>query len=97
MSIRIEIAYATPEKQHLIALDVTTGTTAEQAIQQSAILALYTDIDLSINKIGIFGRACPLSTVLRDQDRVEIYRPLLADPKDARRRRVAAKRPPRKR
>ncbi|MBV8465048.1 MAG: RnfH family protein [Burkholderiales bacterium] len=96
-TIRVEVAYATPEKQYLIGLDVAVDTTAEQAIEQSGILATCTEVNLSTCKIGIFGRACHLSTALREHDRVEIYRPLLADPKDARRSRVAAKRPPRKR
>ena len=87
----IEVVYALPEQQVLLTLDVKPGTTAEEAIQLSGILQQFNDIDLSENKIGIFGKAVKLDEVLRDKDRVEIYRPLIADPKESRRKRAEKK------
>lgn len=87
----IEVVYALPEEQVLIAMDVEQGTTVEQAIKLSGILEKFTDIDLSINKVGIFGKATNADQVLRDKDRVEIYRPLIADPKESRRKRADKK------
>jgi len=87
--INIEVAYATPEKQLIIPLKVPTGTTAEEAINLSGIMTHFQEIDLSQQKIGIFSKLCKLNTVLREKDRVEIYRPLLADPKEVRKRRAA--------
>lgn len=87
----IEVAYALPEQQVLLTLDVPQGTTAEEAIKLSGMLEQFSDIDLSINKIGIFGKAVKAGEVLRDKDRVEIYRPLIADPKESRRKRAEKK------
>ena len=87
----IEVAYALPEEQVLIALDVDQGTTAEQAVKLSGVLEKFTDIDLTKNKLGIFGKAIKADQVLRDKDRVEIYRPLIADPKESRRKRAEKK------
>jgi len=87
--ILVEIAYALPEKQKIIPLKVVDGTTAEQAIRASHILEQFTDINLEQAKVGIFGKLCKLDTVLRDRDRVEIYRSLIADPKAVRRQRAA--------
>lgn len=87
--IHIEIAYALPAEQVLLALEVTENTTAEAAIQASGILKKFPDIDLSTSKIGIFGKHIKPDTVLRNKDRVEIYRPLIADPKEVRRQRAA--------
>lgn len=84
----VEIAYALPDTQQLIDLKVATGTTAREAIENSGILQRFPEIDLSRYKIGIFGKAVKLDRVLSPGDRVEIYRPLIADPKDARRRRA---------
>ncbi len=86
----IEVAYAEPAQQHLVSLDLAEGHTVEDAIRASGLLTRFPGINLSVNKVGIFGRVCPLNTVLREKDRVEIYRPLLADPKVVRRERVAA-------
>ena len=85
----IEVAYAEPLRQHLLIMDLPHGSTVEDAIRASGILEHCPGIDLAVNKVGIFGRACSLTKVLRDRDRVEIYRPLLADPKVVRRERVA--------
>lgn len=87
--IHVEIAYALPDTQLILPLGVAPETTAEQAIIASGILQKFPDIDLSKNKIGIFGKLVKLDTVLREKDRVEIYRPLIADPKEVRRQRAA--------
>lgn len=87
--IPVEVAYALPEQQLIIALRVPPETTAEQAITTSGILQKFPEIDLTSNKIGIFGKLVKLSTVLHEKDRVEIYRPLIADPKEVRRQRAA--------
>lgn len=81
----VEIAYALPDTQQLIDLKVATGTTAREAIENSGILQRFPEIDLSRHKIGIFGKVVKLDHVLSPGDRVEIYRPLIVDPKDARR------------
>lgn len=85
----IEIAYALEKKQTLLSLDVEEGTTLKQAIELSNILTAYPQIDLSKDKTGIFGKIAKLDTVLREKDRVEIYRPLIADPKQIRKERAA--------
>lgn len=87
--ILVEIAYALPKQQLILELMVPEGTTAEQAVQKSGILAKFPDIDLAQNKLGIFGKLVKADTVLREKDRVEIYRPLIADPKEVRRQRAA--------
>lgn len=86
--ITIEVVYALPEKQYLLKVRVTEGTTVEQAITASGILELRTDIDLSKNKVGIFSRPVKLTDTVNEGDRVEIYRPLIADPKELRRQRA---------
>jgi uncharacterized protein len=87
-SIHVEVAYALPYQQAIRPLQLPVGSTVEQAIRQSGILDKFPDIDLEKNKIGIFGKSSKLDAVLRDKDRVEIYRPLLADPKEVRRKRA---------
>lgn len=87
--ITVEVAYALPDKQLIIPVMVQVGTTAEKAIQVSGILSKFPEIDLAENKVGIFGKATKLDTVLRHLDRVEIYRPLIADPKEVRKQRAA--------
>ena len=87
--IHIEVAYATPKEQLIIPLKVPITMTAEQVIEQSEIVKKFPEIDLKQNKIGIFSKPCALNTQLRDGDRIEIYRPLLADPKEIRKRRAA--------
>ncbi|NOY63335.1 MAG: RnfH family protein [Gammaproteobacteria bacterium] len=87
--IQVEVAYAVPQKQRIIALEVTEGTTLEEAIQQSGILEAFPDIDLSQSKAGIFGKLHKMKDPLRAGDRVEIYRPLIADPKAVRKERAA--------
>jgi putative ubiquitin-RnfH superfamily antitoxin RatB of RatAB toxin-antitoxin module len=89
--IKVEVAYATPEKQLVVALEVAPGTTARQAVLASGIAAQFAGLDVATVKLGIFGKAVADGAVLRAQDRVELYRPLLADPKEVRRRRAASK------
>jgi putative ubiquitin-RnfH superfamily antitoxin RatB of RatAB toxin-antitoxin module len=87
--ILVEVAYALPKQQVVLPVKVAEGSTAEQAIQASGILARFPEIDLAENKVGVFGKLGKLDTVLREHDRVEIYRPLIADPKEVRRQRAA--------
>lgn len=86
--IRVEVVYALAEKQYLREVTLASGSTVEQAIVASGLLELRSDIDLSKNKVGIFSRPVKLSDVLNEGDRVEIYRPLIADPKELRRQRA---------
>lgn len=86
----IEVAYARPESQVIIEVPVAPHITARQAIETSGILQQFPEIDLAINKVGIFGKLTQLDSELVAGDRVEIYRPLIADPKEARRRRAKA-------
>ena len=87
-AIKIEVVYALPEHQIMLQLSLPRGTTAEQAVRFSEISRLFPEIDLSRNKLGIFGKLVRGDTALRDGDRVEIYRPLALDPKDNRRKRA---------
>lgn len=88
-TIPVEVAYALPTQQILLKINVAEGATAEQAVQASGILEKFPEIDLTQNKIGIFGKLTKTDSVLRENDRVEIYRPLIADPKGVRRQRAA--------
>lgn len=87
--IMVEVAYALPSQQMIIPVKMCEGATAEAAIKDSGILEKFPEIDLNANKVGIFGKLSKLDTVLRDRDRVEIYRPLIADPKAIRKQRAA--------
>ncbi|MCH9745305.1 MAG: RnfH family protein [Proteobacteria bacterium] len=87
--MQIEVAYALENKQTLLKIEVEAGTTLKQAIELSGILVLYPQIDLTKDKTGIFGKIAKLNTILREKDRVEIYRPLIADPKQVRKERAA--------
>ncbi|CAM3595545.1 Persistence and stress-resistance antitoxin PasI [Vibrio aerogenes CECT 7868] len=86
--IHVEVVYALPHKQWVIALVVDQTTTVEEIIRQSGILAACPEIDLGKNKVGVFSRNVKLDATVRDQDRIEIYRPLIADPKEIRRKRA---------
>ena len=88
-SINVEVAYATPEKQVIRKANVDKGTTLGAAIVQSGIMMDFPDLDLENAKVGIFGKVARMTTVLEEGDRVEIYRPLIADPKEVRRKRAA--------
>lgn len=85
----VEVAYARPDRQLIVPLQVMPGTTAEQAIRQSGILEVFPEIDLETSKIGVFAKLSKKDTELKAGDRVEIYRPLIADPKEVRRKREA--------
>ena len=87
----MEVAYALPQKQYLQRVTLDEGATIEQAIQASGLLTLRDDIDLAKNKVGIYSRPAKLDDVVHDGDRVEIYRPLIADPKELRRQRAQQK------
>ena len=86
--ITVEVVYALPEKQYLYSVKVPEGSTVEQAILASGLLELRTDIDLAKNKVGIYSRTVKLHDVVQSGDRIEIYRPLIADPKELRRQRA---------
>ena len=88
-TLPVEVVYALPGQQTVLALHVLPGTTAEQAIRQSGILEKHPEIDLEKSKIGVFSKLVKPDTALRARDRVEIYRPLIADPKEVRRKRAA--------
>jgi len=92
--MQVEVAYALPEKQSLLSIEVPEGTTALEAVRASAINEVYPEIKLDNEyladlKLGIFSMSCAHDKVLRDKDRVEIYRPLLVDPKESRKNRAA--------
>ena len=86
--LSIEVCYALPDGQTLIPVELPEGATVQQALDASGVLQRYPQIDLARQKVGVFGKLKPLDTVLADHDRVEIYRPLIVDPKAARQRRV---------
>ncbi|WP_408609397.1 RnfH family protein [Alteromonas pelagimontana] len=86
--LNIEVAYALPTKQSLIELAVAEGTTVEEAIAASRISDLYPDLDLNATKVGIWSRVVKLKDTVKDGDRIEIYRSLIADPKEVRKRRA---------
>lgn len=89
-TMSVEIAYARPDIQVVIALEVPVGTTLGQTLELSRIRQRFPEIDLDNNQVGIFGELRTLSSVLNPGDRVEVYRPLLADPRVMRRQRAAA-------
>ena len=87
--IMIEVSYALPKKQIIIPILVSKDISVKEAIELSGILKKFKEIDLSLNQVGIFGKLTTLDKILRDRDRIEIYRPLIADPKEIRRKRAA--------
>lgn len=87
--IPVEVAYALPEKQVILGLAVAPDATIEEVIRVSGILEQFPGIDLGKNKVGVFGKPGKLSDTLHAGDRVEIYRPLIADPKEVRKKRAA--------
>lgn len=88
-TINVEVAYAEPDKQLILPVNVDSGTTVGGAIVQSGIMMEFPELDIENSKVGIFGKVTVMTTVLKDGDRVEIYRPLIADPKEVRRKRAA--------
>ncbi|MDR2787021.1 MAG: RnfH family protein [Candidatus Accumulibacter sp.] len=88
-SITVEVVYALEDRQELVTLTLPAGATAREAVARSGLLEKFPEIDLAKNKLGVFARLVRSDAALRDGDRVEIYRPLIADPKEVRKRRVA--------
>ena len=86
--IHVEVVYALPDVQKVIRVTVTPDMQVKQIIEQSGVLAMYPEIDLKKNKVGIYSRNVKLDATVHDGDRIEIYRPLLADPKEIRRKRA---------
>jgi putative ubiquitin-RnfH superfamily antitoxin RatB of RatAB toxin-antitoxin module len=89
--MKVELAYAKPDEQYLVTLVLQPGATIEVAIIHSGILAIFPEIDLNRQRVGIFGKVTAITTLIKDGDRIEIYRPLIVDPKDARRARAVKK------
>lgn len=87
--IEVEVAYARTDEQAILSVTADKGLTAREAIERSGILERFSEIDLTRNKIGVFGKVAKLDQVLGPGDRVEIYRPLIADPKEARKKRAS--------
>ncbi len=88
-TIKVEVAYALPDKQTIVALDVPPGTQAIEAVKLSGIESRFEGLDAGNSRLGVFGKVVGPTTVLKDGDRVEIYRPLIADPKEVRKARAA--------
>jgi putative ubiquitin-RnfH superfamily antitoxin RatB of RatAB toxin-antitoxin module len=86
--LAIEVVYGTPTRQEIINCVVAIDTTIEQAILSSGIIEEFPEIDLAVNNVGIWNRAAKLTDKVKDLDRIEVYRPLLADPKEVRKRRA---------
>jgi putative ubiquitin-RnfH superfamily antitoxin RatB of RatAB toxin-antitoxin module len=86
--IKIEVVYALPNEQILLKLDVPVQTTIAEAVKLSGLKEKFPEIDLEKGKFGLYGKLSKLDVVLREKDRVEIYRPLIADPKEVRKKRA---------
>ncbi len=89
--VAVEVAYARPDTQELVTVRVTDGATVRKVIEKSGILERFPEIDLEANKVGIFSRTVSLDHPVSANDRIEIYRPLLVDPREARRLQAASK------
>jgi len=87
-SIHVEVVLAMPERQELMTLEVPAGSTLADAIARSGLAEMFEGFELDLTKVGIFGQKTSPDQVLHDGDRVEIYRPLSADPKEVRRQRA---------
>ena len=85
----IEVAYATPAKQTILECQIDTGTSVRDAVRQSGIARIYPEIDIEDCDLGVFGKLVAADYELQEGDRIEIYRPLIADPKEIRRQRAA--------
>lgn len=90
-TIKVEVVFAREHVQALLQVEGAVGMTAGEAIERSGILGRFPEIDLAVNKIGIYGKLAKPDQALEDGDRVEIYPPLIADPKQARKNREARK------
>lgn len=89
-TIEVEVAFACPERQLILKVEVPAGTTAIEAVRLSGIEEQFPEIDPGKNRLGVFGKLCKADRVLNEGDRVEIYRPLVVDPRAARRELAAA-------
>jgi uncharacterized protein len=89
--LQVEVVYASEDKQHIAVIKIAKGSHIEQAIQASDILKIFPEIDLRTQKVGVFGQIRQLHEVLEDGDRIEIYRPLIIDPKEMRRKKIQKK------
>lgn len=87
-AIEVEVVFALPDRQPILRVPLAEGATVEDAIHASGVLESFPEIDLSRYKVGIFSKLVKLDETVRDRDRVEIYRPLIADPKEVRRKRA---------
>jgi putative ubiquitin-RnfH superfamily antitoxin RatB of RatAB toxin-antitoxin module len=85
----ISVCYASARVEWLRPMQVEAGTTVGEAIERSGVLEAFPEINLTTQPVGIYAKKKPLDTVLRERDRIEIYRPLVADPKESRRKRAA--------
>ena len=90
--ITVEVAYALPHEQVILSLEVPDDCIVEEVIKRSGILETYPQINLETDKVGIFGKMCKLNAGLRNKDRIEIYRKLIADPKESRRQKAEMER-----
>ena len=88
-TMRVEVAYARPDEQVILEVDGAAGMTVQQAVEASGILQRYPEIEIGKSKMGVFGKLAKLDAPLHPGDRVEIYRPLIADPKEQRKKRAA--------
>lgn len=86
--INVEVLYALPGQQPIFKVQLDEGVTVEDAVRASGVLEAFPEVDLARNKLGIFSKLVKLDEAVRDKDRVEIYRPLIADPKEVRRKRA---------
>ncbi len=86
--MKVEVCYALPDKQELVMVDVAEGATLESAVVASGLMRKWPEISLKDGKFGVFGKILRVDSVLTEGDRVEIYRPLIADPKEVRRKRA---------
>jgi putative ubiquitin-RnfH superfamily antitoxin RatB of RatAB toxin-antitoxin module len=93
-AVQIEVVYALPEEQVIVALTVPPGTTVARAVERSGLVGRFPEL-AGAAKLGVFGQLVSSDTLVTPGDRVEVYRPLVADPKQARRRRAAGKAAPR--
>jgi uncharacterized protein len=93
VSIKVEVAYARPDRQMILKVPGEAGMTAREAVERSRIVEQFPEIDPASAKLGIFGKAVKPDAALQDGDRVEIYRALIADPKEARKKRAAEGKP----
>ena len=91
--MRLEVAYAAEPQQALVAIELQEGATVERALQAVAAMPPFADLPLDSMSVGIFGRLASRQTLLKEGDRLELYRPLAADPREARRRRAQGRSP----